>query len=253
MLINGKNIASLTINGRPVAALTINGKTAYGGGGGVTGAIAFTSLQDDSTIKIAHHGTGECDVNLEYRIDDDWQPYTPGTLLNIAKGWTIYFRNTTGAFSVDDANWLSIIAKGAWDVAGELNALLDYRVQADAVPEYAFYRLFCDDETHTACDIVDAGRLKIQFDTVNAYGLASLFSECATLVKPPKKIDVKTVGQSACASMFYGCSRLTQAPELPATNIATRCYDSMFGNSGLVKAPELPATAIAQYCYTAMF
>ena len=28
--------------------------------------------------------------------------------------------------------------------------------------------------------------------------------------------------------MFYGCSSLTQAPVLPATTLATGCYESMF-------------------------
>jgi hypothetical protein len=28
--------------------------------------------------------------------------------------------------------------------------------------------------------------------------------------------------------MFYGCTGLTQAPELPATNLASHCYQYMF-------------------------
>ena len=30
------------------------------------------------------------------------------------------------------------------------------------------------------------------------------------------------------ANMFRGCSSLTQAPELPATTLAERCYHGMF-------------------------
>ena len=143
--VNGKQAANLTINGKTVASLYINGKMAYGGG--VQGAVALTSRQDGSTVKIAHYGTDACDVNLEYKTGDGWQPYTLGTLLNIANGGTVYFRNTTGTFSVSDKNWISIVARGAWDVSGELNALLDYRVQAEAVPNYAFNQLFFDEET----------------------------------------------------------------------------------------------------------
>ena len=54
--------------------------------------------------------------------------------------------------------------------------------------------------------------------------------------------------------MFNGCSSLTQAPELPATTLASECYDGMFINcSSLTKAPELPATTLANWCYGSMF
>ena len=33
--------------------------------------------------------------------------------------------------------------------------------------------------------------------------------------------------------MFNGCTSLTKAPELPATTLATSCYNEMFYNSGV--------------------
>ena len=54
--------------------------------------------------------------------------------------------------------------------------------------------------------------------------------------------------------LFGGCDALTQAPELPATELTTECYSLMFsGCSSLAKAPELPATKLAEYCYGSMF
>ena len=54
--------------------------------------------------------------------------------------------------------------------------------------------------------------------------------------------------------MFSGCTSLTTAPELPATTLAHRCYNSMFyGCTSLTTAPELPATTLANYCYIYMF
>ena len=54
--------------------------------------------------------------------------------------------------------------------------------------------------------------------------------------------------------MFYGCTGLTQAPELPATVLAYRCYYGMFYEcTGLTQAPELPATVLADSCYSNMF
>ena len=54
--------------------------------------------------------------------------------------------------------------------------------------------------------------------------------------------------------MFYGCTALTQAPSLPATNLAKSCYYQMFqGCTALTTAPSLPATTLVQDCYNYMF
>ena len=54
--------------------------------------------------------------------------------------------------------------------------------------------------------------------------------------------------------MFYECTSLTAAPELPATELAYKCYWRMFWNcTSLVTAPELPATELAESCYNSMF
>ena len=54
--------------------------------------------------------------------------------------------------------------------------------------------------------------------------------------------------------MFYGCTSLTQAPELPATTLASHCYSHMFrGCTSLTQAPELPATTLTESCYSYMF
>ena len=54
--------------------------------------------------------------------------------------------------------------------------------------------------------------------------------------------------------LFYYNTVLTSAPDLPATELATDCYNSMFmGCVKLKKAPELPATQLTVNCYTHMF
>ena len=54
--------------------------------------------------------------------------------------------------------------------------------------------------------------------------------------------------------MFYGCTSLITAPELPATTLASSCYNLMFyGCTSLTAAPELPATTLANFCYSYMF
>ena len=65
----------------------------------------------------------------------------------------------------------------------------------------------------------------------------------------------KTNVMSYCYySMFYDCTSLTQAPELPATELAGFCYYNMFFScTSLTQAPELPATTLADSCYECMF
>ncbi len=54
--------------------------------------------------------------------------------------------------------------------------------------------------------------------------------------------------------LFIGCEQLTSAPALPATDLATGCYQDMFSFcSSLEVAPALPATTLAENCYSGMF
>ena len=58
-------------------------------------------------------------------------------------------------------------------------------------------------------------------------------------------------GKNYCyRKMFSGCKSLTQAPELPATTLASDCYSGMFYScTSLTQAPELPATTLTDDCY----
>jgi hypothetical protein len=67
-------------------------------------------------------------------------------------------------------------------------------------------------------------------------------------------LPATTLASGCYQSMFSGCTGLTQAPALPATTLAGDCYQSMFsGCTGLTQAPALPATTLASGCYSSMF
>ncbi len=67
-------------------------------------------------------------------------------------------------------------------------------------------------------------------------------------------LPATTLASYCYNSMFYGCTSLTVAPELPATTLANNCYNYMFSDcTGLTVAPELPATTLASYCYNFIF
>ena len=86
-----------------------------------------------------------------------------------------------------------------------------------------------------------------------AYCFDSMFYKCTSLTQAPELPETEL--KNYCyINMFYNCTSLTKAPELPATNLAESCYRNMFsGCTSLTKAPELPATNLANSCYSNMF
>ena len=92
-------------------------------------------------------------------------------------------------------------------------------------------------------------------DDMPEFGFYCFFKDCDELVKADHlKLPATTLASHCYDSMFHGCTSLTSAPELPATTLANYCYRYMFyGCTSLTSAPELPATTLAKTCYSYMF
>ena len=93
--------------------------------------------------------------------------------------------------------------------------------------------------------------------SVPAYAFLQLFIGNTNISNHPTKalaLPATTLATSCYNNMFYNCSALTTAPNLPATTLAESCYDNMFsGCTGLVNAPEISATTLAAHCCATMF
>jgi len=80
-----------------------------------------------------------------------------------------------------------------------------------------------------------------------------MFYNCTSLTEAPE-LPATELTDYCYYYMFYHCTSLIEAPELPATKLANGCYSNMFRNcTSLTKAPELPATILANSCYNNMF
>lgn len=80
-----------------------------------------------------------------------------------------------------------------------------------------------------------------------------MFSDCLNLSLPPE-LPATNLTERCYDSMFNNCTNLTQAPKLSANNLASFCYSSMFKDCiNLTQAPELPANVLIDYCYSKMF
>ena len=87
------------------------------------------------------------------------------------------------------------------------------------------------------------------------YAFYYLFYNCTTIINVSSNFLPATTLATYCYnSMFQGCASLTTVPKLPATTLASYCYQYMFYNcKALTTAPQLPATTLADYCYQSMF
>ncbi len=81
-----------------------------------------------------------------------------------------------------------------------------------------------------------------------------LFSGCTVLTSAPE-LPATDLASQCYQGLFSGCTNLTTAPVLNATTLASNCYYSMFsGCTNLKNGPSsLPAKSLASQCYTSMF
>ena len=81
-----------------------------------------------------------------------------------------------------------------------------------------------------------------------------MFTGCTNLTTVPAILPATTLASCCYDTMFSSCQNLTATPALPATILADSCYKSMFGYCGnLTTVPALPATTLADNCYKGMF
>ena len=81
----------------------------------------------------------------------------------------------------------------------------------------------------------------------------SCSGDIRTLVNYKDYENANTSNARFC-NLFNNCLQLTSAPDLPATELASRCYSNMFqGCESLTTAPNLPAKTLAEHCYYCMF
>ena len=80
-----------------------------------------------------------------------------------------------------------------------------------------------------------------------------LFNGCSVLTSAPE-LPATTLASECYQGMFNGCTSLKTAPILPAESLTSNCYSHMFEDcTSLVNAPTLPAMELTNHCYQEMF
>ena len=162
-------------------------------------------------------------------------------------------------YSVGDGDWTQLTSGTEIIFGGNMGTLrLRGKSSIGTAKSHTLYSqiAFGNDAVKVAC----TGDIRTLVDWEN-YATAStaearflnLFSGCTSLTTAPE-LPATTLATSCYDGMFYECTALTTAPELPATKLANSCYSAMFYDcTSLTTAPELPAITLANFCYNYMF
>lgn len=181
--------------------------------------VTFRAEQAGSTL-------GLVNGQLQYSTDKStWNTLNTSTTVTLTNiGDEVYVRGRQG--SDNSTSWYTQFKMtGKIAAYGNVNAIRDY----------------------TDLNGSASGHLKRPF--------YKLFYGCRALTKSPIFTDLKATLEYA-AFAFIDCVSLKEAPELPATTLSNKCYQSMFnGCTSLIESPELPASGGygTQGCYKHMF
>lgn len=191
---------------------------------------------------------------------------TPLTFEAKADGFTVTLTSTLDPlpsleYSIDGGAWTTYTCNAATPSVdtGHTIAFRAKTTNGAFADEYNTTSFVCSEACYIYGNIMSL-LSKDDFATatsVPAYAFLQLFFGNTNISNHPTKalaLPATTLATSCYEGMFMMCSGLTTAPNLPATTLATSCYSSMFLMcSGLTTAPNLPATTLAASCYNNMF
>lgn len=209
-------------------------------------------------------------VNGEYRINYNKTLYeilleTPITF-EISNSGNIVWKSSNSDFTrtieykKNDGEWTSIISNtDGVSIPVVSNDIVQFRGNNT---EYGDGTNYCSFGSSTAdfnvkgniMSLIDSTDFSLLDELTNNNTFLFMFRDCATVIDASQLIlPVNTLSENCYKGLFYGCTNLVKAPELPATILATSCYQAMFYQSGIINTPILPATIGVENCYRAMF
>jgi len=199
---------------------------------------------------------GKAFLYAENVPDSDGIPYITFTA-DAEQTLKMSYEVPTLEYSVNDSEW-SALGTTLVTFGGSYG---DLRLRGQSstgtiTPIYTSNKLSFGNKTKVAC----SGDIRTLIDYENystvstsSARFAELFVDCTQLISAPE-LPATELADKCYYYMFYGCTSLTKAPELPATTLTDYCYSHMFsGCTSLAQGPELPATNLADYCYGYMF
>lgn len=226
--------------------------------------LTFEALEDGS-ISISFSGAVLEKPIVYKKNKENKVEITSNTNIPVEKGDKIEFESTNERLTQYDNNLgLKIYANSKCAVYGNVMSMIspdgNYHTNKTITQPYALVGLLYGNSQW------NEQAQKYDFYTV-AHDKYKLLLPATTLTEgcyyyllantgftEAPELPAKELAPSCYRYMFYFCQDLTEAPALPATTLASYCYANMFRNcQKLTKAPKLPAKEMAFACYYYMF
>ena len=190
-------------------------------------------------------------LNYEYTVGGLQLTTVTNLTLSLNKGEKVYFRNDNGYFchmSGVGRHSHMFSSDENIKVGGNIKSLLNYKdMNGTKLKSGCFNNMFSGAEY-----LSDAKNLILNDMNLADSCYHSLFENCHSLTNAPV-LPATTLARKCYLQMFKGTA-ITTAPKLPATKLAPYCYKNLFENCySLTSASELPATTMVEGCYQGMF
>lgn len=206
----------------------------------MTNEYFYVEPLSDNTQFAINSIDGAPTLNLEYSLDGKtWQSWdyasnniTANTnervyLRGQNEEWSTIVGEDENDFSNYHYNNIISLSNEQFNIGGRLSSLFtgnEEETDKSIIMSAIFYNSMCR----------DASKLIVPKNAKLSYA----FSECSSLISAPRRLSDSILHVNQYKSMFEGCTSLTNAPQLPATTLAARCYYRLFyGCTSLTDAP----------------
>lgn len=206
--------------------------------------LTFEALEDGG-INVWFNGATLEQPVVYKKNKEDKVKITSNTWIPVEKGDKVEFESANERLTQSNWTWgLNIMPQSQCAVYGNVMSMIspdgNYHVNKTITQPFALYGLLSGG---TKWEEIPAG--SGQWELVEYYTVGH---DKYKLVLP-----ATTLTQGCYVNMLNNTG-LTEAPELPATELEPYCYQYMFSNCGnLTKVPNLPATDVKEGSYGYMF
>lgn len=226
--------------------------------------LTFEALEDGSISVWFHDAVLEKPVvyskNNEAKVE-----ITTNASITVQKGDKIEFWSANERLTQWDWSWgVQIHPNSQCAVYGNVMSMItpdgNYHTNKTITKDFALYGLLCgsyywDPETEKYVYFTvahDKYKLLLPATTLTRGCYVSMLQETGFTEAP--ELPATELAPYCYQYMFQECRNLTKAPKLSATTMKEGCYGYMFQYcSALEEAPVLPATTLAPWCYQNMF
>lgn len=226
--------------------------------------LTFEALEDGNIDVWFHDAV--LDKPIAYSVNGDAkQEITTDRNIPVKKGDKIEFWSANERLTQWNWNWgVQIHPQSQCAVYGNVMSMItpdgNYHTNKTITKDFALYGLLCgsyywDPETEKYVYFTvahDKYKLLLPATTLTRGCYLSMLQETGFTEAP--ELPATELAPYCYQYMFQNCHNLTKAPKLSATTMKEGCYGYMFEYcSALEEAPVLPATTLAPWCYQNMF